>query len=103
MTIATELPPFPWFNPPRAPKKEIKMATAPITFTYLNHRGETEERKVEVDSVEFHRNPGYGYQPGWFISGFDLERVARRSFALSRVILPEEQTKNVVFRLMGLK
>ncbi|RWB40431.1 MAG: hypothetical protein EOQ44_25140 [Mesorhizobium sp.] len=74
-----------------------------IEFMYLNHRGETAKRRIEVDSIEFHRNPGFGYQPGWFVSGFDLDRNNRRSFALSRIVLPEHDTNNVVFRLMTLK
>ncbi|RUX60136.1 hypothetical protein [Mesorhizobium sp. M7A.F.Ca.CA.002.12.1.1] len=77
--------------------------TIQAQFTYLNHRGETSKRTVDIDSIEFHRNPGYGYQPGWFISGFDHHRVARRSFALSRIAIPEDESKNVVFRLLDLK
>ncbi|MER9436662.1 WYL domain-containing protein [Mesorhizobium sp. M0618] len=74
-----------------------------ITFIYLNHRGESSDRTIEVDSVEFHRNPAFGYQPGWFISGWDDSRAARRSFALSRIFIPEDDANNKVFRLVGLK
>lgn len=56
-----------------------------ITFHYKNHRGEVAERHVEVDSLEFVTNPGFGYQPGWFLSGHDLDKGARRSFALSHI------------------
>lgn len=56
-----------------------------ITFYYKNHRGEVAERRVEVDSLEFVTNPGFGYQPGWFLSGHDLDKDARRSFALSHI------------------
>jgi predicted DNA-binding transcriptional regulator YafY len=60
-----------------------------IKFNYLNHRGEVSERKVGVIGVEFNYNPNYGYQPGWFLRGFDLDKQAERSFALNRVQLPE--------------
>jgi predicted DNA-binding transcriptional regulator YafY len=74
-----------------------------IQFLYLNHAGKLSGRTVTVDSVEFHRNPGFGYQPGWFISGFDHDKAARRSFALSRIQLPEEEGSNKTFRLMNVK
>lgn len=59
-----------------------------ITFTYRNHRGEIEKRSLAVDSIEWINDPGYNYQPGWFVSGLDLDRRARRSFALANMILP---------------
>lgn len=58
-----------------------------MRFTYINHRGQQSERNVDIDSLEFHYNPGFGYQPGWFISGFDHDKADRRSFALSRIVL----------------
>ncbi len=60
-----------------------------ILFKYKNHRGEISVRNLEVDAVEFLPAPGFGYQPGWFISGLDLDKSARRSFALSHIIFPE--------------
>lgn len=54
-------------------------------FRYLNHRGELTERHIRVDALEFLFRPGYGYQPGWFLSGHDLDKDARRSFSLNRV------------------
>lgn len=61
-----------------------------IKFRYLNHRGEMWERTLDVTAIEFIHKPGYGYQPGWFISGFDRDRQGdvRRSFALSHIDLP---------------
>jgi predicted DNA-binding transcriptional regulator YafY len=60
-----------------------------ISFTYLNHNGKKAERTVDVETVEFLKNPGFGYQSGWFVSGFDHEKKARRSFSLGRIILDE--------------
>jgi hypothetical protein len=58
-----------------------------IQFQYLNHNGKLSERDVEVEQIEFHYLPSFGYQPGWFISGFDYDKAARRSFALNRIVL----------------
>lgn len=70
-----------------------------ITFKYLNHRGVTTERTVDVDSVEFLHNPGFNYQPGWFISGRCHTKNARRSFALNRIELPDDGRTYHLFRL----
>lgn len=61
-----------------------------ISFLYLNHRGVKEQRVVDVETLEFIREPGFGYQPGWFITGIDHKKQARRSFALDRIIMDEE-------------
>lgn len=78
-----------------------------IQFDYLNHNGVLSRRDLEVDALEFQYKPGFGYQPGWFISGFDHNKAARRSFALSRIILEEYPSNgdrtNVVIRLFTMK
>lgn len=61
-----------------------------ITFTYLNHRGDREERTIDADKINYENHPGYGYQAGWFISGFCHKKQAYRSFALNRIILSED-------------
>ena len=71
----------------------------PITFTYLNHRGEFSRRTVLVDSLEFQNNPGLGYQSGWFLSGICQDREARRSFALSRIVFDKPCNGMVNFRI----
>jgi len=68
----------------------------------MNHKGETKRRKVEVDALEFFFVPIWGYQPGWFISGLDLKKMQRRSFALARIIFPEGEEAQRFFRL-GMK
>lgn len=74
-----------------------------IEFQYINHRGETRIRTVDVDSVEFHHAPGYGYQPGWFVSGYDHDKNNRRSFALNRIVFPDHGEGNKVFKLINMK
>lgn len=61
-----------------------------ISFYYLNHRGVRALRTLDFERLEFIREPGYGYQSGWFISGIDHEKKQRRSFALTRVELAED-------------
>lgn len=58
-------------------------------FKYRNHRGEIADREIKIDSLEFIREPGFGYQSGWFISGYCLDRNARRSFALNNIVMDE--------------
>lgn len=73
-----------------------------IKFQYMNHRGEIRERSVDVDALEFFFVPIWGYQPGWFISGLDLESMQRRSFSLNRIIFPEGEEAQKFFHL-GMK
>lgn len=59
-----------------------------VTFTYTNYKGVTSERTVAVECLEFLDKPGFGYQSGWFLSGIDLDKQQRRSFALPHIKLP---------------
>lgn len=61
-----------------------------ITFKYKNHLGEIEDRQVAPRSIRFLLHPGYGYQPGWFLIGYDQSKHpgALRSFTLSHIVLP---------------
>jgi hypothetical protein len=61
--------------------------TKTISFKYRSHRGVVEDRTIDVETIEWLAKPGYDYQPGWFISGRCHDRGARRSFALSHVVL----------------
>lgn len=61
-----------------------------ISFYYKNHRGEIALRKVDIDSFEFLVDPGFGYQPGWFISGVDRDKDVRRSFAIVNIQLTDD-------------
>lgn len=75
-----------------------------ITFEYLNHAGKKQRRKITVDAVEFIGKVNYGYQPGWFISGFCHDKQARRSFALSRIIFDDSEFNHKKhFTLMDLR
>ena len=56
-----------------------------ISFTYTNHRGETRQRTIHPFGIEYLKTPGYGYEPGWFVRGFDPEKKAVRSFALINI------------------
>lgn len=73
-----------------------------VTFTYLNHRGSKEERTVDVEKLDYQNSPGFGYQAGWFVSGFCHKKQAYRSFALDRIILSEDSPPRH-FTLINLK
>ena len=66
-----------------------------IEFEYINYKGVRSKRRVTVDSIEFIRTPGYDYQPGWFISGYDHDKKARRSFAMTHIVIPAETPRGV--------
>lgn len=67
-----------------------------IAFEYLNHNGKRSDRDVDIDSLEYHRNPGFGYQPGWFVSGWDYDKANRRSFALDRITISADQIYKLI-------
>lgn len=78
------------------------MKIDPITFTYKNHRGEISVRLVTPDSIEYVAEPNldYGYQPGWFLSGYDHHKKARRSFALTHIQLDDGiRVSKLVYRI----
>lgn len=50
------------------------------TFLYTNYKGETEVRKVIADRVVWMDDPGFGYEPGWFLLGWCLSARAMRQF-----------------------
>ena len=79
------------------------MTEAIISFDYLNHNGKTAKRTVTVDAVEFFSKVHFGYQPGWYISGFCHDKQARRSFALSRIIFDGSEFNHAkIFKLLVL-
>lgn len=66
-----------------------------VSFAYNNHRGVTEARTIDVYSLDFLTKPGFGYQPGWFLTGRCHARNATRSFALSHIVLTPEESAPV--------
>lgn len=55
-------------------------------FWYLNYKGRLDYRTVEINQPgHYIEAPGFNYAPGWFVSGYDLDRPdtpAYRSFSL---------------------
>lgn len=72
-----------------------------IKFRYKNYKGEERERTVDVHSVEYRATPGFGYGPGWFISGRDHEKNGYRSFALSNIIVPYAEMTAPIYTLLS--
>lgn len=58
------------------------------SFLYKNHRGEIAGRTVTVHGLDYMVAPSFGYDPGWFLTGYCHDRKALRSFALNNMILP---------------
>lgn len=73
----------------------------PIEFQYTNHKGVTAKRRIVPASIDFLHKPGYSYQPGWFLHGFDLDKNAPRSFALTHVVLDPDNTKTTSIKLLS--
>lgn len=63
------------------------MPLKPIKFTYKNHHDTIAERTVIPRSLQYITSPGFNYSPGWFLTGFCLDKQAIRSFALSNVVI----------------
>lgn len=64
-----------------------------VKFRYRNYKGEYETREIIPLKLEFLTTPGrdWHYQPGWFLTGKDLDRGGQlRSFALSSILLDED-------------
>lgn len=53
-----------------------------VMFAYKNHRGEISERVVDAVEIRFLENPGFGYEPGWFLIGKPEDRSELRQFRL---------------------
>ena len=75
-----------------------------IEFKYKTHRGTIEQRTlVGPFQIALLFNPGFGYQPGWFISGSCPERGNdQRSFALTQIVIDGDQKQgagNLFYRL----
>lgn len=45
-----------------------------MRFVYTNYKGETEERDIDVLEITYMSKPGFGYEPGWFLTGRDRGR-----------------------------
>lgn len=76
-----------------------KKASDPVKFKYTNHRGETAIRTVKIGTLIFGVNQ-YHKEPQWHIRGWDVDKLAVRSFALkdcdfTTTTLPAEVTDGV--------
>ena len=58
-------------------------------FVYTNHKNETRQRRVSVQAIEWLDNDTireYGYERGLFLTGFDFDKEAQRSFSVKRIV-----------------
>ena len=72
-----------------ADRKSMSAPVRKITFRYVNHKGKDEMRHALPLRLEYETNPGYSYQPGWFLKCWDFDRKGVRSFALSRIVFED--------------
>lgn len=54
-------------------------------FEYTNHEGKVATRTVVGGRIHWLDAPGWGYAPGWFLTGNCLDRMATRSFAFTNM------------------
>ncbi len=64
-----------------------------MKFTYTNYKGETEDREVIPVKLEYLKEPGFGYEPGWFLTCLDPSRKKDgdpgfRSFRIGSAMKP---------------
>lgn len=62
-------------------------AGAIVTFDFLNHRGETEMRRIIFRALTFGTSPHFPDTKDWFIRGLCLTKGEERSFRLANVTL----------------
>ena len=55
-----------------------------VTFTYRNYLGEVEKRHVIPRTISFGATPWHP-APQWMMHGWDLDKKAQRSFAISDI------------------
>lgn len=58
-----------------------------ITFEYTNWEGKVSTRHVEVDRLVWLDDPGFGYEPGVFLIGRDMDKEGKpfRQFSPARM------------------
>lgn len=75
-------------------------ALQPVEFRYKNHRGEVSWRRVEPQTITYFSRPGHDYQPGWFLTGVDLDKGKHRIFRLSHIVFddrdPPAETRRAI-------
>jgi predicted DNA-binding transcriptional regulator YafY len=66
----------------------MKVEPTNIAFTYTNHKGETEDRHVEVRGLRFGTLDEYfpGSAAQWYLECIDTDRNAPRSFRLAAMV-----------------
>jgi len=74
-----------------------------LSFTYKNYKGITSDRMLDVECLEYLTNPGFDYEPGWFLTGIDVHKGERRSFSLDHIIFPPEPPLPTVACRIDLK
>lgn len=78
---------YPWSN--GMLKSHIQQQKT-VVILYTNYKGETAERNIIPQSLRF-ASTEWHPEPQWLLDAFDLDRQAKRSFALKDVSLWNNQ------------
>jgi len=69
----------------------------PVEFTYRNHRGAVERRRVIPVDARF-GSTEWRPEPQWLLDAYDVDRRAYRTFALADVLTPPAPPAGLVWR-----
>lgn len=61
-----------------------KIDAAVVTIDYTNYKGERRKRKIMPMDIEFRATPDHP-TPQWILHAWDIEKDARRSFAMKDI------------------
>lgn len=73
-----------------------------LAIVYKNHRGETSERLIIPGRFWFGQTLWHP-RDQWFLDAYDLDRREDRSFALSDIILWEQEEEDVPVRRIATR
>lgn len=74
----------------RAREEAPDLAVPPASFLYCNWRGVVSRRTVTPTGIRFGANEWHR-EPGWLLEGWDQDKKAMRTFALSGIIAAERE------------
>lgn len=65
---------------------EYKACSEPLKFHYLGHDGVIRPRRVSAPKIDYGTSSFYPDHVGWFLTAFDQDKQAIRSFRMDRMV-----------------